>query len=76
MNPNLIVADELIKSKKLLAETLANSEAIALAELKDCENLNPYKDWIIKVIKQAKELSESVSEGFLTEIERMTKAKT
>ena len=50
-NQNLIVADELIKNKETLAKTLSNAEAITMAELQDIENLNPYKDWIIKVLK-------------------------
>ena len=46
---------------------------MTLDELKDCENLNPFRDWFIKVIEQANELRASVSDSFLHQIEQLTK---
>ena len=68
-NPNLSLAEDLIKYKKLLGETLENDESITLEELEDCENLNPFKDWFIKIIKQSNSLKRAVSDEFLHEIE-------
>ena len=73
INPNLSLAEDLIKYKDILGDTLVNHESMTLAELKDCENLNPFKNWFIKVIEQANELRASVSDSFLHEIEQLTK---
>ena len=72
-NPNLSLAEDLIKYKNLLGELLVNDESISLEELEDCENLNPFRDWFIQVIQHANCLKQSVSDDFLNEIEKMTK---
>lgn len=48
---------------------------MTLEELETCENLNPFRDWFVKIITQANELKRSVSDQFLHEIEEMTKAQ-
>ena len=47
--------------------------SMTLEELETCENLNPFRDWFVKIITQANELKRSVSDQFLHEIEEMTK---
>ena len=74
-NPNLSLAQDLIKYKTLLGNTLENDESMTLEELETCENLNPFRDWFVKIITQANELKRSVSDQFLHEIEEMTKAQ-
>ena len=60
LNPNLGLAEDLIKYKKKLSDTLQNKDSITIDELKDCENLNPYKDWFIKVVKRANKMQGAV----------------
>ena len=49
-NPNLSLAEDLIKYKTLLGNTLENDESMTLEELETCENLNPFRDWFVKII--------------------------
>ena len=60
LNPNLGLAEDLIKYKKKLSDTLQNKDSITIDELRDCENLNPYKDWFIKVVKRANKMQGAV----------------
>ena len=60
LNPNISLAEDLIRYKKKLHDTLQNEDSLTIDELQDCENLNPYKDWFIKVVKRANKMQESV----------------
>ena len=60
LNPNLGLAEDLIRYKKSLADTLQNKDSVTIDELIFCDNLNPYKDWFIKVVKKANKMQNAV----------------
>ena len=60
LNPSLGLAEDLIRYKKKLSETLQNKDSITIDELKICDNLNPYKHWFIKVVKKANKMQNAV----------------
>ena len=50
------VADLVIKYKDKVADVLNNSDGITAKELKKCQDLSPYRDWFIKLLKYTNKL--------------------
>ena len=69
------VADEVLKNKMKVQETLQNKDAITIDELRQCDNLNPYKDWFVQVLEDMHALQGSIGIDFMTEIEQLAMNK-
>ena len=65
---NHSAADDLIRLKNKLSENLNSRDAITVQELKECQNLNPYKEWLINLLVDANALTSSIDDDFVHEI--------
>ena len=69
------VADEVIKNKMKVQATLQSQDAISIDELRQCDNLNPYKDWFVQVLEDMQALQSSIGVDFMDEIEQLAMNK-
>ena len=69
------VADEVIKNKMKVQTTLQSQDAISIDELRQCDNLNPYKDWFVQVLEDTQALQSSIGVDFMDEIEQLAMNK-
>ena len=63
------LADELLKYKRDFEMKLYSEEGISLDELSQCQNLNPYRDWFISMLEEANQLSNSIDDHLVSQIE-------
>ena len=68
-------ADEILKYKQKLQETLHSKDSISIDELKDCDNINPYKDWFMNILTESKALQSSINTEFMNEIDNLSTAQ-
>ena len=59
------LADEVIKYQSKVADILNSPEALSVREIKTCEDMGPYKDWFIQLVKYTNKLQETVSSDFI-----------
>jgi hypothetical protein len=59
------------QSRAKLVDLLNNDESLSLQEIKECENLNPYKDWLVQILKQAAELEEAYNAEVIEEVNNL-----
>ena len=45
------MADEVVKRRQKVANVLHSPESISVSDLKSIDDLSPYRDWFIKLIK-------------------------
>ena len=45
-------------------------------ELKQCDDLNPYRDWFLRVLKYANKLQETVDSDFIQEFGQLQSAQS
>ena len=50
------IADEIIKYRNKVAGILESGDGVTVHDLKQAEDLSPYRDWFIKLIKQTNKL--------------------
>ena len=58
-------ADEVIKYRNKVSEVLSHADSISARELKSMEDLTPYRDWFIKLVKYADKLQSTVDSDFI-----------
>ena len=57
--------DEVIKYRTKVAETLRHADSVSVSELKSLDDLSPYRDWFIKLIKYTDKLQSTVDSDFI-----------
>ena len=50
------MADEIIKYRNKVAGVLDSGDGVSVKELKQLEDLTPYREWFIKLVKQTSKL--------------------
>ena len=59
------------ESRAKLERMLSDDESLSIQELKQCENLNLYMDWLVKIIKQATDLQEACNSEVIEEVQNL-----
>jgi cell shape-determining protein MreC len=59
------------ESRAKLERMLSDDESLSIQELKQCENLNLYRDWLVKIIKQATDLQEACNSEVIEEVQNL-----
>lgn len=58
-------ADEVIKYRTKVADVLNHADSISVNELKTLDDLSPYRDWFIKLVKYTDKLQSRVDSDFI-----------
>ena len=54
------IVEELMKQKDAFQAQLYSEDAMNLEELGQCDNLNPFKDWLVSILTDACSLVETI----------------
>ena len=67
------ICDELLRQKKQFQAKLYSEDAIDLDELSQCDNLNPFKEWLVSILTDACSLVEEIDGEIINVIEEKEK---
>ena len=69
------IADEVIKYRQKVVNVLESPEAITVRELKTLDDLTPYREWIIKLVKQTDKLQQTVDSDFVQQFAALSESQ-
>ena len=64
-----MIADEVIKYRTKVAGVLNSTEGVTVKELKQIEDLTPYRDWFIELLKGTEKLQQTIDSDFVQQFE-------
>ena len=65
------VADQIRRYKDKVADVLNNSDGITAKELKKCQDLSPYRDWFIQLLKYTNKLHQEIDSGLIDQLNQV-----
>ena len=59
-----------------MSDLLSHDNAISAQEIKTCDDLSPFREWFIMLLKNSSKLMSTVNSDFINEINNLEAAKS